>query len=92
LYTTNQSEILEVQKGIYENLELQESSAQNAHENDMLFNLSAVPTLNVNEQALCKGLNYYRIRSTIKCPQGFIRKQKLWAQMNCLLNFKIFLA
>jgi len=57
LYTTNQSEILEVQKGFYENLyKSQVSSAQNAHENDIFFNPSDIPTLNADEQDLCEGL------------------------------------
>ena len=56
-YTTNQSDILEEQKIFYENLyKSQVFSVQSACDNDVFFNLSDVPTLNEDEQALCEGL------------------------------------
>ena len=57
-YITNQSDILEEQKIFDEDLNKSlVSSAQSACDNDVFFNSSAVPTLNEDEQTLCKGLS-----------------------------------
>ena len=80
----NELDILEEQKRFYENLyKSQVSSVQSAHENEIVFNPNAVPTLNADEQALCEGL--ITETEALNALKDF--SAKLQAQTDCLLNF-----